>query len=127
MGVILPNYPIRSECFRDGECCHGDLVVVRAEAMFKEMMDEPLLRMAISRGNHPALLGEGSDISDYHHGDGDSTVDGISLGYRANCTYDVLLGSDPGYNMTNTREIGVIHEIRITKGEHLLGLLCMLL
>jgi len=50
-------------------------VVVRAEAMFKEMMDEPLLRMAISRGNQ-VLSGEGSDVSDHHHGDGDSTVDG---------------------------------------------------
>ena len=44
--------------------------------MFKEMMDEPLLRMAISRGNQ-YVSGEGSDVSDYHHGDGDSTVDGI--------------------------------------------------
>ena len=44
--------------------------------MFKEMMDEPLLRMAISRGNH-YVSGEGSDVSDYHHGDGDSTVDGM--------------------------------------------------
>ena len=44
--------------------------------MFKEMMDEPLLRMAISRGNqYPS--GEGSDVSDHHHGDGDSTVNGM--------------------------------------------------
>lgn len=51
-------------------------MVTRAEHLFKEMMDEPLLRMAISRGNQ-YVSGEGSDVSDYHHGDGDSTVDGI--------------------------------------------------
>lgn len=53
------------------------VMVSRAEDMFKEMMDEPLLRMAISRGNQYPLSGEGSDVSDYHHGDGDSTVDGM--------------------------------------------------
>lgn len=52
-------------------------MMTRAENMFKEMMDEPLLRMAISRGNQYGS-GEGSDISDYHYGDGDSTVDGIA-------------------------------------------------
>ena len=52
------------------------VVITRAENMFKEMMDEPLLRMAISRGNHFTQSGEGSDVSDHHHGDGDSTVDG---------------------------------------------------
>ena len=51
-------------------------MMIRAESTFKEMMDEPLLRMAISRGNQFATSGEGSDVSDYHHGDGDSTVDG---------------------------------------------------
>ena len=52
------------------------IALTRAENMFKEMMDEPLLRMAISRGNqYPS--GEGSDVSDHHHGDGDSTVDGM--------------------------------------------------
>ena len=53
------------------------VMVTRAENMFKEMMDKPLLRMAISRGNLYVASGEGSDVSDYHHGDGDSTVDGI--------------------------------------------------
>lgn len=53
------------------------VMIIRAESTFKEMMDEPLLRMAISRGNHYPVSGEGSDVSDYHHGDGDSTVDGM--------------------------------------------------
>ena len=53
------------------------VMVIRAENMFKDMMDEPLLRMAISRGNQYAASGEGSDVSDYHHGDGDSTIDGM--------------------------------------------------
>ena len=54
------------------------VMTIRAEITFKEMMDEPLLRMAISRGNQFVASGEGSDVSDYHHGDGDSTVDGKS-------------------------------------------------
>ena len=44
--------------------------------MFKEMMDDPLLVITISRGNqYPS--GKGTNVSDYHHGDGDSTVDGM--------------------------------------------------
>ena len=28
-----------------------------------------------------------------------------------------MIGSDPGYSVTNTREIGVIHDIKIMKGD----------
>ena len=52
-------------------------MVIRAEDYFKEIMDEPLLRMAVSRGYQYAASGEGSGVSDYHHGDGNSTVDGM--------------------------------------------------
>ena len=38
--------------------------------------------------------------------------------YHDNFIY--AIGSDPGYNVTNTREIGVIHEIKVVKGGHLL-------
>lgn len=93
------------------------VMVTRAESLFKEMMDEPLLRMAISRGNPYAPSGEGSDVSDYHHGDGDSTVDGIVSCVVVMLTLcNIILGSDPGYSFTNTREIGVIYDIKIMKG-----------
>ena len=77
MVVTLLNYPIRSEHNFTWYCLYVVVMVIRAESNFKEMMDEPLLRMAISRGNQYAVSGEGSDVSDYHHGDGDSTVDGM--------------------------------------------------
>lgn len=76
MGVTSLNCPIKSKHNCKQYWPHVVAMLTRAENMFKEMMDEPLLRMAISRGNH-YVSGEGSDVSDYHHGDGDSTVDGM--------------------------------------------------
>ena len=63
------------------------VMMIRAESSFKQMMDEPLIRMAISRGNQFAISGKGSDVSDYHHGDRDSTLDGnfaVQLSWQHN-------------------------------------------
>ena len=92
------------------------VMMIRAESTFKKLMDEPLLRMAISRSNQFSMSGKGSDVTDYHHGDRDSTLDGnfaVQLSWQHNKL--LITGSNSGYSVTNARE-SVIHDIKIVKG-----------
>lgn len=96
----------------------------RVEELFLKMLQEPLLRIAISRGlqlNLPQLMGEGGGAE----GEEPRQQQGASAAQPSPTPPPGKIASSstqpPSTSVTNTRQIGVKHTITLSKGPRGLG------